>query len=258
MRPRGLWFCVSFAEASANKLTSSACCLVESCNLSNSDACFCDVTSRNSLAADTDSFNAPRGALILSITFSIITSVTVVAISLSAWSRRRKATKRIMELASAGSLKDKVAERSISASFNLEFSSEGSNHPLFSSQDRASLAKVTRLGDAVICASMSAWVEKFQGLCADVLLGLTLDLQEAFWGPVFGLAESPMALKWPGAYSGELGERGGRGNKESAGRREGALPLEKKKKRMQLGQIQLRTLEGCQLVRSQEVSKLQY
>jgi hypothetical protein len=136
--------------------------------------------------------------LILLITFLIIASVTVVAISSSAWSQKRKATKWIVMLASARSLKDKVAKRSISASFNLEFSSEENSHPLFLSQDQASFAEVTRLGDAVICASTLVWVEKLWGFCADVLFGLMLDPWEVVREPVFCLKESPMVFKIKG------------------------------------------------------------
>ena len=167
--------------------------------------------------------------LIWSITFLILASVTVVAISSSAWSRRRKATEWIAVLASAGSLNNKVAERSISASFDLEISSEGSSHPLFLSQDRASFAKVTGLGDTVICASRSARVEKLRVLCAEVLFGLMLDLQEAVRGPVFYLKKSPMAYKIrDDQVPARVSHREAQGGKRTAVGREGVLPQRKR------------------------------
>ena len=65
-------------------------------------------------------------------------------------------------LALAGSLKERVTDRRISESFEAELPSLFSIQPLFLSHDRASFAKVTGLGEAVICASRSAQGKKSQ------------------------------------------------------------------------------------------------
>ena len=127
--------------------------------------------------------------MILSIALSIIASATVVEKASSAWVHRRNATDRIAVLALAGSLNERVAEKRIFASFAQVFSSLSKIQPSFSSQDQASLAKVTRLGDTRICASRPAQGKKLQELCADVLFWLKLDLWEDVRGLLFGLAK---------------------------------------------------------------------
>ena len=72
------------------------------------------------------------------------------------------ATAWIAALASAGNLKVKDTEKRMSESFALVLSSEFSNQPLPSSQDRASFAEDTGLWEAVICASRSGRGEKSQ------------------------------------------------------------------------------------------------
>ena len=93
---------------------------------------------------------------------------------------------------SASNLNKSVAAKSMSESFMLELSSEFSIQPLFSSQDWASIAKETRLGEAVICASRSAWDEKSRVLCGDVVFWLLWTPHEGAQDPVFCLKESPM------------------------------------------------------------------
>ena len=80
----------------------------------------------------------------------------------------------------------------MSASFNPEFASLFKIQPLLSSQDRASVAEDTGLGDAMICASRSARGEKLRELWADVLFWLKFDPQEVVQGPLLGLTESLM------------------------------------------------------------------
>ena len=67
-------------------------------------------------------------------------------------------------LASAGSLNESVADNRMSVSFTLDGPSLFRSQPLLLSQDWASLAKVTGLGEALTCASRSSWGEKSQGL----------------------------------------------------------------------------------------------
>ena len=116
-------------------------------------------------------------------------------------------------LASASSLNDRAAKSRISVSFNLEFSLEVSNHPLPSSQDRASLTEVTRLGDAAISASRLAWGEKPQGFWADVMFELLLELREDVQGLFFCLEESPIASEWENDK--ELEQKENKGNKDN-------------------------------------------
>ena len=75
-------------------------------------------------------------------------------------------------LASAGSLKESVAEKRISNSFEVELSSLFSNKPLFLSQDWAFFAEETELREAVICASRLAWSKKSQALCGNMVFWL--------------------------------------------------------------------------------------
>ena len=139
------------------------------------------------------SFNLSKGLFSLSIALSTITLATVVETDLSVWAHKRNATAQIAVLASASNLNESEAKKRMSASFNPEFASLFRIQPLFSSQDQASLAEETRLGDARICASRSAQRgEKLQELCADVLFWLKFDLQEDIRGPLLGLAESLM------------------------------------------------------------------
>ena len=105
----------------------------------------------------------------------------------------------------AGNLKDKVAEKRMSESFALVLSSEFSNQPLPSSQDWASFAKDTGLGEAVICTSRSGRDEKPQAFCGDVLFWLLMVPCESVRDPVFCLKESPI-LKQGGGVAG-FGDR---------------------------------------------------
>lgn len=177
-RPLGLGFKVSFSTVSARDFAKSAWFWTEFCNSRSSEVCFCAVASKKPLAAVTESFNAPSGSLSLLIILSTIASVTVEASVSSARSHKRNATKWMVVLASAGSLKDKVAVSRISASFNLESSLEVSNHPLLLSQDWVSFADDTGLGDTAICASRSAQGEKPWRFCADTVFRLLLELWE--------------------------------------------------------------------------------
>ena len=120
-----------------------------------------------------------------------MTPSTIVAAVLSlVWACIRNATAQIAVQASAGSLNESVAARSMSESFVPELSSELSIQPLFSSQDQASFAEVTGLGEAVICASRSARGEKSWVLCGDVVFWLLLVPCESTQDPVFCLEES--------------------------------------------------------------------
>jgi hypothetical protein len=187
----GAW-AAAFSEAAVSELIKPACCLTASCNERSSAACFWAAASKNDLVASMCSFNLASGLLILSITLSMMPSAIVAAVLSLVWACKRNATARIAVQASAGSLKESVAARSMSESFALELSSELSIQPLFSSQDRASFAEETGLGEAVICASRSAWDEKSRVLCGDVVFWLLWTPHEGAQDPVFCLKESPM------------------------------------------------------------------
>ena len=185
----GAW-AAAFSEAAVSELIKPACCLTASCNERSSAACFWAAASKNDLVASMCSFNLASGLLILSITLSMTPSAIVAAVLPLVWACKRNATARIAVQASAGSLKESVAARSMSESFALELSSELSIQPLFLSQDRASLAEVTGLGEAVICASRSARGKKSWALCGDVVFWLLLVPRENAQDPVFCLEES--------------------------------------------------------------------
>ena len=156
------------------------------------------------------SFNLASGLLILSITLLMTPSTIVAAVLSLVWACIRNVTARIAVQASAGSLNESVAARSMSESFALELSSELSIQPLFSSQDQVSFAEVTGLGEAVICASRSARGEKSRALCGDVVFWL-LVLRESARDPVFCLEESPISSdgqEW-GGYQDKRAEGGG-------------------------------------------------
>ena len=80
----------------------------------------------------------------------------------------------------------------MSTSFELVLSSEFNIQPLPSSQDWASLAKDTGLGEAVICTSRSGRGKKPWVFCDDVLFWLPLVPHESVQDPVFCLQESPI------------------------------------------------------------------
>ena len=188
--PLGLGAWAAFSEAEVSKLIKPACCLTASCNERSSAACFWAAASRNDLVASMCSFNLASGALILSITLSMTPSTIVAAVLLLVWACIRNTTAQITVQASAGSLNKSVAARSMSESFAPKLSSELSIQPLFSSQDRASFAEETGLGEAVICASRSAQGEKSRALCGDVVFWLLLVPCESAQDPVFCLEES--------------------------------------------------------------------
>jgi hypothetical protein len=75
----------------------------------------------------------------------------VEASILSAWAWRRKATEQMAVLALTGSLNECVAQRRIFKSLMLVLSLLLSSHHLPSSQDQASFAEETGLGEAVTC-----------------------------------------------------------------------------------------------------------
>ena len=167
-----------------------ACCLTASCNERSSAACFGAAASKNDLVVLMYSFNLASGLLILSITLSMTPSTIVAAVLSLVWACIRNATARIAVQASAGSLNESVAARSMSESFAPDLSSELSIQPLFSSQDQASFAEETGLGEALICASRSARGEKSRALCGDMVFWLLLVPRESAQDPVFCHEES--------------------------------------------------------------------
>ena len=73
------------------------------------------------------------------------------------------------------------------------FSSLVSSQPLLSSQDRASLAEETELGEEAARASRSDRGKKLRVLCGDVALELLLSPREDAQAPVFCFEESPIS-----------------------------------------------------------------
>ena len=161
--PKGLGEQLSFSAEVANDLAKPSCCLTDSWSERRPVACFWAAASKNILVAVMELFSLESGSLNLSIILSMIKSDTVVDNISSAWARRRKATEWMAVQASAGSLKASEAENKISASLKLVLSSLFNSHPLFSSQERASLADETGLGAARTCTSRSARGENFGG-----------------------------------------------------------------------------------------------
>jgi hypothetical protein len=102
--------------------------------------------------------------------------------------------------ASGGSLKERATENKTSASLFFEYDSLVSSQPFFSSQAQASLADVTGLTEALICASKSDLGEKFRLPGADALL---LDPRDELRGLFFGLDESPIMGGGGGKCGGE-------------------------------------------------------
>jgi hypothetical protein len=118
--------------------------------VSSSAACFCVIASKKLLVASNASFSLIMGLVILSINLSDNRSAIVLETESSAWSRRRKATDLMAVLASDGSLNASVTDSKMSASLILDGPSLFRSQPLPSSQDRASLAEVIGLGEALI------------------------------------------------------------------------------------------------------------
>jgi hypothetical protein len=152
------WLSLSMDLARASLL----CCLTKSCRVRRSEACCCEVASRNFLADVAELRSRSMGLLTLLVIISMSLSDTTVARSSSAWSQSKWATELMPMSVSVGSLNANTTEKRISASFVLVHILLVSTQPFVLSQVLASFTEETGPDVALSCASRSALGEKSQ------------------------------------------------------------------------------------------------